>query len=1112
MGNSAKPVDLLSGSEFRRQVRATARRRALALVDQLITQVAPDLSSGQPGAGLTREQSMKIVEDLQADVSAGQLRSCRKYLRAKLRQLAAQTKGEVVEPPRETYVRRDESPFAGEALSLIRGLNALLAQFAADIQDELPGSDSTARGSVDCGPETPAEAKARCRLALGRILFSAVVNGGLVHERLLRQLLPALCVDLQGRGDYAWVSFSLDGPDETESAGEEDDDDDDDKQSPDVLDLHVRRWFLDPVTLGLVTRWRASRALDGCRRDLEVTTAHQALTSYLSYLRKRGLPPGGAKVGRSWGPRLLIKAARARLSLYLPQVLVRFLSSLSAGQSMSERTWWRYRFNHWVPGESRQDPGPDLTTELAAETQPLKHEFRGNVLAFYRLQEELLEILRQCLSQPKELKNSVKAACAVRAIEGVVKQRRNDLSPLLFSYYQWILWKLSRPSKRQGRIRVVSAKRYTSRLGRALIALGTELSPAEMNPSDWEEFYDDVLESLESPVDRRKARGNLRDLHDFLMITINAPQVAIDGDASAGSRGRATLITDEDYGLALEALEQSSGQAHRSRVLRLIVILMYRVGLRPHEIVELEYGHFHGCGLSALRARSARPVLYLKARSRGDLKTRSAVRQIPLYWFLQDSEMEEFQAYLYDKISNYREDKLETAVLFTTQLGSNDAIPKKEIFGLVTDLFRQVTGDQNVVAYSLRHSCLSNLFLEISRPRSQNIPVPREATYALSTLAGHLDPDVSLGTYIHLQDYAAHLQLRAFLADQPIAFWASLEGKRASSLHQRRSRSGAGNDDADNDSGCPQWLDTSRRLIRKLDLGRPTARPRQKVELPEQAFEPLSLLDLDIETLHALFFSHLRNHSEEARARLFDLPSWQIKSLTTTSVRLGGYESAPIAGESNSRTLRKLPKGRKLPARFRRAQPGMMAPAPPNYRREEMAEAQRIHKLLIKRAQELRLDKSRVLETILKPVRDLLFAHSRSESVIRITSAAQLISTITTLRSLNIPPGRIEIEIEALPSSDMPDAGRWMRKLHQLSKSRKLKMGATNARVTRRSRKYPEFGILKLRVLELAKPNVGESIRNARDRSGERAGSGWRVGCYYALVVLTSLLYPDAKP
>lgn len=1116
MGSSAKPVDLLSGSEYRRQVRATARRRALALTDKILEQAAPDLIAGKPGAGLSREQCMMIVDEMQEDVSTAQLRSCRKYLRARLSKLAEQTGGEVAQPPRETYVRRDESPFAGNAMRLVRDLGPLVEQFTVDVRTDLR---SSARKSIReeknevAGAEEladPKEEKKRRQHTLGRILFSAIVNGGMINESLYRRLLPALCDRLHGKADCAWVSFPLDRADGV------DDEEDPAEQEVDLLDAPVRRWFLDPATLGLVTRWRCSRTLAGCRHDVEDTTAHNALTYYLSYLRREA--SGRSKSGRwqSWTPRLLIAAARARLSLHLPQVLVRFLSSVGAGQSMSERTWWRYGYELWLPRETGASSNADFTAELAAQTQRVEHSFRGEPSAFYRLQQELLEILMQCLSEPGNRKRAAPNSDAVRAIEAVLNERKGDTSPLLLAYYQWIGWKLSRPSKSQGLIRAVSAKRYTSRLGRALIALGAELSPDQMGASDWEELYDDVLESLESALDRRKALGNLQDFHRYLMITINAPQVAIDGQIDTRARSRATVLTSEDYQRLIRVLAAPSQPVHRLRILRIIVMLMYRVGLRPGEIIGLEYGRIQGCSLDSLRNRTARPVLYLRATSREVLKTSSAVRQIPLYWFLQGHELEELQAYLYDKLSTFREANRDKAIIFTPTLGTNVQISEKDTFGAITDLLRQITGDDNVVAYSLRHSCLTNLFFELFRPDPEetfsalrrNGHLPRESTYAISTMAGHLDPDITLQTYIHLQDYAAHLHLRSLLADQPLALWAAFEGKTPKTLLQRRYRSGRHNKDPSSDSECPQWLDTSRRLIRELALDTPRRRRRQKVELPKQEFEPRSLLDLDIDTLHALFVSMLRSHSPEARARLFDLPQWQIKSLVKTSTRLGEYKSEPIAGDANSRTLRRAKKERKTPARFRRAQPGTMAPAPPNYWREEMEEANRIHRLLIKRARELQLDRKQVADKILKPISDVLLAHSRSEAVVRVTNAEQLAESIATLRSLNIPPKRIEIEVEALPGRGVPDAESWTRQLRRIGKSRKLSMSDCNSEVTRRSRKYPRFGVVKLRVLELPKPEVGELARNARGRVGDRAGSGWRVGCYYASVALTALLWP----
>lgn len=1106
MGSSAKPVDLLSGSAARRRVRATARRRALALTDMILEQMAPSLTAAQSGAGLSRDQCMEVVDRMQEEISTAQLRSCRNYLRARLRKLSEQTGGKVVLPPRETYVRRDESPMARDAMTLVRDLEILIEQFMADVRNNLPNLDGIPSEGKEAGSTDPKEAKKRCKLTLGRILFSAIVNGGLINEPLYRRLLPALCTNLHGLDDCAWVTFPLDQPRQVEGDGEH----------AESLDAPVRRWFLDPVTLGLVTRWRASRTLADFQQEFKETSAHAALTYYLSWLRKFALIESRPELGRKWTPRSLISATRARLSLHLPQVLIRFLSSVTAGQSMSERTWWRYRFDRLIPQVSPEPHDTDASSELATGTQQIKHAFNGDKSAFYSIQQEFVEVLMQCLSEPGNGKKAARNSVAARAIKAVLAERRADMSPLMLAYYHWIAWKLERPSKKQGRIRAVSAKRYTSRLGRALIALGAELKLDDMSAPDWEEFYDDVLDSMESDLDRRKAIGNLQDFHRYLMITVNAPGVVIDGQADARASPRVTLVTERDYRRLMKALSIPDREVHRVRVLRLVVMLMYRIGLRPREIVGLEFRHIQGYDLEHRCNRTADPVLYLRATSREVLKTSSAVRQIPLRWFLDDEELDELRSYLDDRLSTFKEQNPESLVVFTPALGTNTQIREYETFGLITNLLRQVTGDDNVVAYSLRHSCLTNCFFELFRldghrrfgKLRRNGHLARETTYAISTLAGHLDPDISLQSYIHLQDYVAHLHLRALHAEQPLAFWASLEAKRPATLHQRRSRHSKREESASGDPETPQWLDTSRRLIRELAIAAPERRRRGKIEFPELEAEPNSLLDLDIGTIHALFVSLHRNYARESRARLFDLPVWQVDSLREWAVRLGRHHSEPNSGRRASRTLRTPKKHKRLPARFRRAQPGVMAPAPPNYRREEMEEANRIHRLLIKRARELRLNSKEIKAVIIDPIVKLLFAHSRSEAVVRVTDSEQLARTVDTLRGLNIPPERIELELEALPSDSIINIQSWSRQLQRIGKSRKLRMCDRNPDVTRRSSKYPAFGIVKVRVLELAKPNVGELARRARGRAGDRAGAGWRVGCFYAIATLTAVLWP----
>ena len=146
----------------------------------------------------------------------------------------------------------------------------------------------------------------------------------------------------------------------------------------------------------------------------------------------------------------------------------------------------------------------------------------------------------------------------------------------------------------------------------------------------------------------------------------------------------------------------------------------------------------------------------------------------------------------------------------------------------------------------------------------------------------------------------------------------------------------------------------------------------------------------------------------------------------------------------------------------------------------------------------MNMDRSRVTEKIIEPIRNLLLAHSGSEAVIRAVRADQFASSIQAIRSLNIPPTRIGIELEALPRADHPTPDEWILQLVNMARSRKLRVDGRSQQVTRRSQAHPDFGIVKIRVLAPRSAAIGELKRKSKAAASDHAGAGWRVGCFYA--------------
>jgi integrase len=1093
MGDPAE--NQLSAAESRR---VTARNRATVranrLWEELLTQKAPDLVAEKSGAGLTRKVCEAIWLAVQEEEPTADLLRVRQAFRGRLKDLAAKTDGAVVMPPPLSIIRRDKSPFADDATALSTKLNLLLSAFHGDLKNGMEFDDKAARFESlvkrykHQAPEAVI-ARRQQTLAIGRIVFSAIVNGGMLLRKHYRKLPLMLCDQLQAHGDYAWLSIPLKTTD-----SEEQDENTDDPDQP------IRRWILDPVTLGLVTRWRLDQPIDECRRAAKQITATDSLKAYLSYLHSRA----GQESGEA--PRLtipmLFDAARARLSLYLPQVLVRFLAYTSDGSSMSERSWWRFTCDLQIQYTSTRAEEEE-SGQAIVDAESIDKEFVGDKVHFFSAQESFITLLNQSLVDPANSEKFQENHLAAKEITEILKARASDMAPIIKAWYLWILWKLTRASRAQGRIVTSSAKRYTSRLGSMLVEVGAEMFIEGTSAADWEEFYQDVLDALDNDDERAAAVGNLQQFHQFLMVSFDVPPAVIAGQISTGSRPRVSLVTEKDYQRLMKALGKAEGERipHQYRMLRLVAMLMFRIGLRPGEILSLKYKLIHGVSRESVNNGTADPILYLKVTTGAKLKSSSAVRQIPLNWFLTTDELKEFTEYLARRERTYRDGNTDNMLILSTTLNNNESLNQKETLGKLTELLRSITGDPAIVAYALRHSCLTHLFAALFMPESpflRNGNLPREAIYSISTMAGHLDPVITLQFYIHLQDWIAHRMLGDEQEDLPLAIWSTLANIGYKSLEQRRRRRAQDGDKA------PQWLDFSRQAIRKLKCPLPETRSGENVEIPTLDFQERTLLDLDMDDINALLLSGHRRHHDQARAEIFDLPVEQIRKFFKHSKILAGEVSEAYSENKRFRNL-KIKDYVQMPEIFRRPQPGRLGPAPPNTRRER-AEADRIYRLLGKRANELNLQPEVVKYAILDPVGDLLAAQARSESVIRATDAEQFAGYIRILRELHIDQGRIEIEIESLPLSKPVDNEHWFNHLRRLAGSRKLRAATGHENLTRRSRHYPDFGIAKIRVLELATPLAGELKTEARARVGSRAGAGWRVGCFYACVALAALI------
>lgn len=1142
------------GPDRRRDIRKLPDDRVLELILSAMKEHAPNLLAEKPGAGLESSGLIAVLRHLEKNVPNDRIKRTRIILRHFLRDLQKATGGKVVLPTIETYIRRDRSPFAGSNLSHVATLEELLALFKRDLSGGLniPPESVPIRASKN---ETPIEfmirrqEKAR-RLIIGRIGFSAIVNGGLLHQALASQLFSWIDSGFMAHGQFAWISFPI-----KEVSG----------RTPKELrarpidpDEPVRRWLIDPVTLGLIRHWKSEYSRPGHAEWAEQQSLPTCIRAYLSHLNQSSGDANNIVIPGKYYD-WLRNAAQTRLSLHLPQVLVNFLRSLNAGTSMHERSWWRVEFDqHLAQTQSLPDADMGLSespddassaSDSADGTQEQSHHKSKNELneppaldqTYFTQQDKLLQQMRDCFKHPTGARKFAQAGQARSRLANLLDNSGSEMAPVLRALCEWAAWRLS-PRSSDGQIKPGSVTRYLNRIDKVLLGLvrhGVEINLDSENPDVWEELYNTVLDSISSDGDRSAAVDHLRSFHRFLMENRSAPPCNIAGESVDRPHPRVSVISETDYQRTLIALSDTGSTEYLRNTARMIVILMFRAALRPEEIVSLEFAHVQGVTEKELRRQTGSPEIYLKSTYRQGLKTTSAVRQIPLRWFLEEHELEYFRDFLVQRIRAIPGQKLETIPVFGRSLDSTERLATTAVFSHIGNILRAVTNDVSIVPYSLRHSCLTHLFRRLMDPylrRTDNQhpffrrdQVPREAIYSISTFAGHLDPEISLGTYIHSQEICAFQWLKSLSKDFPLGVWANLEGKAYVALTQRRHRTKA------RDSDSPeQWEDSYEKLLKSIKVDNPKKRPGCLVNVEPETLDERSVLHFQITEAHRLMMSYFRQMSNSSRASIFQVPEEEVRRIEKLALRVREKKShfreikqcnkqgqnksknhckttnreapkdppEPVkpSRERRSRIIRDEVRYKRLPPLYTGAQPHQFAPGLPSAKIER-AEANRIFALLCKQAREHRDDRGWIINELLKPLQIFNDHFFRTGAALRFTDAESLQTVVHLLRRARIPMRRMEIKILSFPKAYADEPQAWYKELKKLVKSSSIRFARSDKSLSV-SRKHLNFGTLTLRVLA-PKPDEESTAKRSNGSQRERSGSGWRVGLTYASLIIS---------
>jgi len=602
-----------------------------------------------------------------------------------------------------------------------------------------------------------AEAKLRVyyKTPVGRTVLSALVFGGLTDWAALTEIYDRLCRQ-EGPPTDGWLDYTTAATSEY----------------PPLL----RRWMVDSRT-GEIWRDSLKGFKEFARPDLKVGV-RAAVMRHLAATWGRHCTAG--ELDQLFGE------ARVWWRQNLPPVLSVHLEGGGPSRAVPRRNWDRLLGNPLSETEQASDDTGAGATSRARSTSSGQ---RTRVVGDDEL-EKLWSDLRSIsakLSDPT-ISAAAKAERSTKAA-GLLKKVHLQ-SPIAQHLQSWILECLQCGyDHRRGR-RKRSGFVSPSTLLNDLSSLKSHILPelaafsGTPDPATLIALYSAKLPDAQKQDAVRRRLRLIERFHTWLTDNEGYPRLRFTYRPRGPQNSvLARLVSEREYFRALDLAKDGFDPKVRTS-LRVGLILGFRAGLRPTEMLGLQAGDF--------RIGSEGLVLIVKPNRHASLKTSNARRLLPLHLLLTPSEKAEVETFVRSRL-RLRGKTVDGPMLLHGGANPHEISAQEDlIFKLIEQILKEVTGDPKARFYDLRHSFASYLSATLLLPPGLDARVAdsigpdcvsrarrdllwphlighksagRSSLYAVSFLMGHASPEWTLVYYNHLLDwsagqYAAHVASR----------------------------------------------------------------------------------------------------------------------------------------------------------------------------------------------------------------------------------------------------------------------------------------------------------------------------------------------------------------
>ncbi len=568
-----------------------------------------------------------------------------------------------------------------------------------------------------------------------RLLTGAVLFGGLARPELwpaLGQVL-ALPRPLQGDRQYQWLPLQVDNSATLASnfyiEGKEGDD------SLAVSQIH---YAPPPLVLALLELFLRQRPTDW-QAPTDVATSLAIINEEL-----------GCQLSASALCRGAMAWMERQPSVSLPQIMIEYAIGRLSSAALPHCYWLRLLRPAIWPCQS----------SAFAEFRPLtllSKTVQQSVSVGHSSQPYLLDTLRELFKvdphRPRSKRELIEALAALRQ------------TSLTLSEQILVAWLHAHLAERDNA--ASTARRYLQAAGGEWLGATLEMQLAELTGEELHELYQSILNRPRNPKTQHYLAERLEDLHHFAVQQFDlAPLPA---PLSEGSKARlhvSAAIVDEPLFAALldQVTQLGDLDWQQAQVIQSFLILAYRTGLRPAELVKLRLKDIEPSTVGWLFVRESR---------HGHNKTEAALRKVPLFPLLLDTEHRIVSRHLGERRLLAQSS---SELLFHTPGNPYGPLDPAQLALMTKALLSQHSGGLDYRLYHLRHSALSRLQLLLHHDL---VPLPnlvqpllpysverrnqlvqliagkdrlRDRYAALAAFAGHSSPGMSLSTYLHFTD------------------------------------------------------------------------------------------------------------------------------------------------------------------------------------------------------------------------------------------------------------------------------------------------------------------------------------------------------------------------